>query len=744
MKRIIISFIVLVLCLSLVIAPEEGGIAPVPAAGTAGDIDWNNYQQFRANFNQFPALAFANKQDQAWELLTVEPKRLSQENVLDEAFENDPAQAAGVLDDNVDLLDDKNVIDRYDKEVIGNVHLLNDNPAAKAALLLNKYNLKMLDSSVPIDQYDGQEVTTKVSTVKYYEDGESYIESTGTTFNVNDFPNAEITSEGYLITAKGTFFKNTLHLFIETDQDGKKRFFMDGGTLELDENSPPISIKSDNGYINYLDPDTKDVIRSYIGNDFTYILDGTTEIVEGDFNYEHTAGLITIDGKMINPLDSSNKDFIVTGGTTMEKLDGTKFTIFGSSDNLVYYTEYPAREAEIFCEEGHSCIVNTPGDKSKSGFRDRLAFINVQEGDDILVSSPVYYSHLEVTDMSYGGKVEFESYKCTNCELEDVVDGNVPKKHKFVSKLNVGYQGDISTIGRLENTNAGRVDISYVKRNMDTGDKDNILYHWGSNQNQKGADYFTKPRDHFLQCTPNVNCEEVFAQNFGKVIPARDRSKKPATTIIVGGDNAYTAKGLEKYCRVEGCYILNSRDVPPKTDSKHLIVTGHHWADTGHIWRDSTDVETVTEWDEVNQEMVTSTSHNPIDRLYLDNSPLSSSQDSLPRGDNVESVAFSACNTVLLKKDYPVLQDLTDKYPALDLVQGWAGTAPLNENIKGNPNINNPDLAARSNGKRAWYTKSADGEWLITDDGRTCTNMGDFSTTGVNTPVSCGNSLALQ
>ena len=248
--------------------------------------------------------------------------------------------------------------------------------------------------------------------------------------------------------------------------------------------------------------------------------------------------------------------------------------------------------------------------------------------------------------------------------------------------------------GVLAESKGGRVDILANADPQCSGEScEKVLFHWSSDKNQKiGYDYFNKPREHFVSCNPSLDCERVFAEAFGRVILPSDGSK-PKSLIIIAGDGVHSAQSLQSRCQKEGCYIVNSRDVPPTTTAENLYLTGHHYPGTAYLWKDQKTVNRL-EGD----------SHLPIDKLYFSVDPTGGEKhfNVLPEG-NVKRVIFSSCNTALETEEI-VLQTLEKKYPDLEMVQGWSGKAPLDETIEADT-LSTLKPLGNNLGERAWYVK---------------------------------------
>ena len=210
-----------------------------------------------------------------------------------------------------------------------------------------------------------------------------------------------------------------------------------------------------------------------------------------------------------------------------------------------------------------------------------------------------------------------------------------------------------------------------------------------------------------------MDCEIEYAKSFGKIIPPVGQNQDqvgegwtPRITIIVSGDTPKTAQALEDTCRSQGgCIILRSRDAPTQTQSTNLVLAGHHYPDDDKLWHDPA---------------IRGDDHIPLDPLYL--------QD-LPKG-NIHAITFSACNSVHPLYSRP-LAGLDRTYENLELIQGWRGTAPLDETFE-NGLVTSPDQISENivvketgnPGVRNWAYKDDAGRWVITEDGENIQQLG--------------------
>ncbi len=747
-----VSLMVLVLMCTFI-------ILGVSAEDNINNIDWNNPEQFNANFENDPVAAFSNNpemvwnkiennpllladneqvmiaafnnnQDRFWSLVSVKGSDVMKNQPLwDFAFKQDRLKAAGVIENNPHILDDSVLLEKFDLEISSQelrngktgVEIINENPKAKKTWLEKKYDLFTEDiietggkiKNADILKYDGNKITTGGAG--------------GGKFTVKDVKGAKILTDGSL-EFKNAVIKATKSFSLKTDEYGNDYYGMEAGEVYLDETVKTFSLKikdgkvfsSGKGLITYDCSDCAFEKGTRMGQFIKS--EETGDLITGKFkrighyqlDYTYQAAVaMEVDGGIFQQDGSNPEEMIILGKTKLVKKeiifgdpnknykttlpgDGTIINIEGP--NTVYYTEKKSRDAATFCPKDFACIVNVPGQEYGGAYQERLAFLNVQENDKISVKTPVYYNRVEVLDQ-VGGEVTFASVNKRSGTVLGEIKSVAGEKPKLVR-------------GRLEEIKSGRFDV------LDSTDpyEPPLLHHWSSKKFQKDQIYFMNKRDHFATCTYGVDCEEVFAKEFGKVIVPKDRTKKISTTIIVSGDNANTPLSMLSYCQKEGCYIVNSRDSPPTTKSSKLVVTGHHNAGSDYVWRDPPEVFK---------------KHNPIDKLYFSPVEGGSPFDSLPTSsadaqNPVDYVAFSACNTAN-SFDSPDFGILQKKYPDLKIVQGWKNKAPLHEAISDLPTgIEEMEKLAQGSivknkygdkigGEKSWYIKQADGTWKWTN-----------------------------
>lgn len=645
------------------------------------------------------------------------------DNQLAAALGNNPAAVLPKLSDSDlarALKSDLSLIDKsveITKEVIlrtgKDADLLNNNPEVKEKFFST---FAIVDKGGKINSIGPQEVIEAIARGEITDLGKVKVTTAGlppeksTTFTLGAVSGAELLADGSL-RIKKTVIAGTEDFFIEEDEYGEKTLVMEKGLATVAGESPKMEVRNgklrtaiagEDVYSTHEGTFTlrKTTLTQFPGLEEGYLIQGEfssyTEftdrgrIITGSSPGVQVSGQIFVPEKRSEEVTSTDRFIILSGvkGTAITKRDGTKIVV--NTKEGVYYTDRALRTAASFCNAGFSCIVNAPSSSfsENSGFRDRLAFLNVQNEDKIAVKTPVYYDHVEVLDQK-NGEVIFTSY--------DKLSGRTN------SKITVHAQGDVRTEGLMELTKSGRFDVMYEKCDKNGLECNKILHHWSSNRHQKVQAYFAKPREHFVTCTVGVDCERKFAENFGKIIPPG--AAKASTTVIIAGENAYTAQTLYNHCKkYGGCYILNSRDAPPTTDSSHLVVTGHHGG-AGYLYRDKTGENPM-----------------PIDKLYMSCETGTSPFSCLPKEsakNPVKTITFSACNTIAAAPEQsPMLSALSEAYKGAQSIQGSNGKAPLHEGINAIP-TSEGELKKQAreygNGKRAWYVKQKDGSWKFTD-----------------------------
>lgn len=628
---------------------------------------------------------------------------IEQGKIKDLSVVNDQNLVAA-LSNKLSLIDkNSNVLDELNKRTQNSPAILNEHTEIKKEWF-GHYSIT--DEGAGIENFDG--INVKTSGPK------------STTFALEGVSGAKVLQDGSLVI-KNAIISGTTGFSQKKEGDLVAGYEVQGGTVLLNQDAAekeiiPFNVKE--GEVKII---KKNMLIIYAGS-FSYAPEYNLNFKQiGPFEYQDyeigslvqgtftrqvvntkmmddqlnpiTVSSMKVEGAIFQQQEFSSNEMIFVGNTKIIKTDGTFISVEAEK---TYYTEKLSRSAASFCKREYSCVVNTPTTSSLlhgAGYRDRLAFINVQDNDKILVKTPVYFNHVEVIDQQ-NGLVTFQS-----------VDNQGKLNAEVVAE---GGHSPKLTGGKLENIKTGRFDVMLDIETCQDSDckKETVVHHWSSNKFQKDKSYFYKPRDHFVTCAAE-DCEEEFAKAFGVVIAPKDPSKKPSTTVIVGGDNAYTPKSLINYCKTEGCYIVNSRDTPPTTTSSNLIITGHHFKDTDYVWRDPEEVFG---------------DHQPIDILYFGDRPYSSPFDSLPKEDPnnpIRKIAFSACNTAV-PEGYNGFEKLQEKYKNLNSIQGWNGQAIFKEGIKSLPetseerakqatgSLSSKELPYGGKGERSWYYPSCE------------------------------------
>ncbi|MEK6969816.1 MAG: hypothetical protein AABW48_05300 [Nanoarchaeota archaeon] len=633
--------------------------------------------------------------------------------VLPKLPDNDLARALTsdltLMDKSFDIA--KEVVIRTGKDA----NILNNHPEVKEKFFST---FTVTDSGGKINHLGPPEVLEAIARGETPDLGKVKVTTEGvppeksTTFTLGAVPNAELLEDGSLRIKKisedksiqtETVITGAEDFAVKKDETGKEVMVLTKGIATVKGEVPKIEVKEGkvavpniykNGHSVYEGTFTvkSTTLEKFVGLEEGLLIEGKFSSYENHIRPDGTnargESIGEVDGIVFQPKKESTKNFILLSGekeTTFKKTNGVSLTI--NSPEGVYYTENTGLPIANFCNSAFSCIVNNPGSSGNPEFNKRLAFLNVQKEDKIDVKTPVYYDHLEVLDQK-NGEVSISS-----------VDKSTGKT---LSKTTLFAGGDIVLEGKMQSTKAGRFDVTY--KTCEEGDYthcEQTLHHWSSNHYLADQTYFNKPTDHFLTCTVGVDCERQFAENFGRIIPPN--AKTVSTTVIVAGDNTYTARSLQTYCRTKGgCYIFNSRDVPPTTDSKNIVITGHHGPFDTHLYRNG--VSNTGKMDEI--EFNCETGFSPFGCLPEQN-----------QEKPVETITFSACNTALSGEN-AVTKALSKKYPQTKSIQGAYGKAPINEDILTIPTTEEERRQqAREWGKnrRAWLVKQEDESWSLTD-----------------------------
>lgn len=623
--------------------------------------------------------------------------------------------------------------------------ILNDNYKIKEVWF---YNYGVKDEGAEINSFDGKKIE-----ILGLDNVNKNIRTTK--FTVNEVPlGSRVLKDGRLIVPFGEV-SGTEDFKLARGPggnplitEGQNNYQITGGTLQIDADVKEVAIFADcpgtdirkcasievnlpkkvlpkdtptresvsgkilyKGSFRFFRGDEGDIVASTEGEDFLRL----SSVSSKHYTFgveEYTATAQVIKGTVLEPGDrtknqflSAMNEFILIGdGSMKDQLGDT--TINFKGDRL-YYSEN--KERDTFCKTGFSCLINRDGNTRDPSYRTELRYVGIKQGDEVSVSSSAYFNKVLVDHIDNGKAI----YRST--EKKDISS----TEQKVISEVIVSGNGDVSVDKDLAKLNVGRFDVT----SKDPVTNEEKMQHWSSNSGYKTynieksayvENYFESSRQNsFVTCYVDKDCEQKFAESFGKVIKSKDGSS-PTTTIIIAGDAASSGQSMEKWCRKSGtgCLILNSRDLPPKTNSKNLVITGHHWANSDYIWRDAPSVKTKDD------------SHNPIDRIDFKD---------FPEGD-VKKVFYSSCNTVPPPDSTgelrPHLVVLIDKYPEVDLIQGWYGLAPLNElmpGVIGQSDINDnilvrpidPDTG-KTKGERSWlFRDMAIGKLIWTKDGKT-------------------------
>src|SRR3989344_1285253 len=150
-------------------------------------IDWNKEMddgEFASHLEEDPASAFKMNSNRAFQAIGRDTGLLLQQEIAHAAFNQNSQKTADIINQNPNLLGNDIIMVRFGAALAADIQIANNNLRAKAAWLLKKYSLMMVDNTVPLADYDGERITT--GGIR------------GTTFTAVDFPQAKILEDGCL------------------------------------------------------------------------------------------------------------------------------------------------------------------------------------------------------------------------------------------------------------------------------------------------------------------------------------------------------------------------------------------------------------------------------------------------------------------------------------------------------------------------------------------------------------------
>ena len=662
------------------------------------DIDYSNPQE--VNDLDSADLAAAIENGQIKDMSVVRSDQLAKAVGSNPtiAFELESGDLVRAVSNDLSLLEGQirmtgpnPVFVQMNNEAEKNVDILNDNPEIKEVWFKN---WGIIDEGAELTKFNQQ--TNKISIFGYPDK----LGPMTTSFNYLEVPaGSKVLRDGTLVTPIGSFAgindlsreKGPRGTSLITE--GQPTYHVEGGfaristdvksgslvascsnagdinscttvTIGLPNRALPATfgwsrvVEGETAYIGnfrFLRNNEGDIINADDGNSFIRKSAITVSggLTRANFNVDLIAH--RIDGAIIEPGDrtkgvfSSRLDeFILTKGSMENIVDKTMITY--SKGERLYYSENSAPDS--FCKDGFSCVTNTQGYKNDPHYRGKLEFKSVENGDKIIVSSPAYFDKIKANHLKDGEAIFGTTKINENGEI-------IPVAGVIFSS----NSDELKIMKNLNDINVGRIDQFYEKNGEEK------ISHWSSNQNFKdpivGKYFGRKEGDSFVTCAAGVNCEERFAQSFGKVIPSRSGGR-PKTTIIVAGDTISTSQNLENWCKQDGCLIIGSRDMPPTTGSENVVIGAHHYSNSQNFWRDAPDA--------------TKDGHNPIDVIRYQDLPGAES------GVSVKNIKLSACNTIR-RPAGPLGKTVSDDTAALfekfpdSFIEGWDGTAPFHEPI---------------------------------------------------------------
>ena len=205
---------------------------------------------FKDSFLLDPAAGFQQNPEMAWQTLESDPYMLiSTPDFAATAFDNDPSRVVAIINSNTQLLvSSPTLLQEFDSQIVGKVHLLNDNPNAKQTWLKEKFkhSITMASSTTKIVGYDGATVQTETASFSpdLLPTGASYkimadgtLQSTGKfsgtfTGDINyDLTTGTLNSDTGFTDKSKTEFACSANCMIQVGEDGTVVFLQGEGEV---------------------------------------------------------------------------------------------------------------------------------------------------------------------------------------------------------------------------------------------------------------------------------------------------------------------------------------------------------------------------------------------------------------------------------------------------------------------------------------------------------------------------------
>ena len=240
--KVLREFLLLLVVLSLLLVfviGEDDFFTEDSTFETSEVSDPWSAENFQDSFLLDPVAGFQQNPEMAWQTLESDPYMLiSTPDFAASAFDNDPSRTLAIINSNTQLLvSSPALLQELDSRVVGQVHLLNDNPNAKKTWLKEKFkhSIAMVSSTTKIVGYDGTTIQTEVAAFSpdLLPEGSSYkvladgtLQSTGKfsgTFSGDisyDSTTGTLNSDTGFIDKVKTEFSCSVNCIIQVGEDG--------------------------------------------------------------------------------------------------------------------------------------------------------------------------------------------------------------------------------------------------------------------------------------------------------------------------------------------------------------------------------------------------------------------------------------------------------------------------------------------------------------------------------------------
>ncbi|MFC1682020.1 hypothetical protein ACFL0X_00180 [Nanoarchaeota archaeon] len=341
---------------------------------------------------------FEEDPEKALEHIQNNPDLLENEVILELALNEDGVFVGSLIDDDISLLDDEVIFKHFDKAVIKDVAILNENVLTRRKWFSLR---EITDEGATVKKYDG----LRVSTAGRY----------STTFDMEHHPGAKILPDGSLIL-----------------KDGVK---IDGGNVVKN----PNGFRFDNGIVDFSDFDISGITEVelresslFFGENEFYSYDGKIEIQEGSVKFSghvlEYMGEIPYSEMKGDLTMYADRDYFTLHEDSFYTsfIHGRKSTQFSSGDSLLDISVYDGRFDDPKCGD-NSCILH-------NYYSGKMDVFNLKKSKPIIESKDYSITKLSVTEIEDESRIVFKDKSNVELEFSDSDDNPIK------------YRGDVNTL----------------------------------------------------------------------------------------------------------------------------------------------------------------------------------------------------------------------------------------------------------------------------------------------------------